>query len=44
MLRRYDKDEIDFRRAEAAITFNTTKWTDREVTAAAESLKEMLVK
>lgn len=44
VLRRYDKDEIDFRRAEAAITFNTTKWTDREVTAAAESLKEMLVK
>ena len=44
VLRRYDKDEIDFRRAEAAITFNTTKWTDREVTAAAEFLKEMLVK
>ena len=44
VLRRYDKDEADFRKVEAAITFNTTEWTEKEVTAAAESLKKMLVR
>jgi len=41
VLRRYDKDEIDFRNVEAAISFNTTAWTDKEVTAAAEMLKNI---
>ena len=41
VLRRYDKDERDFRNVEAAICFNTTEWTDREVTAAAEMLRDL---
>lgn len=41
VLRRYDKDERDFRGVEAAICFNTTEWTDREVTAAAEMLRDL---
>ena len=41
VLRRYDKDERDFRGVEATICFNTTEWTDKEVTAAAEMLKNM---
>lgn len=41
VLRRYDKDEIDFRNVEAAICFNTTAWADKEVTAAAEMLKNI---
>ena len=41
VLRRYDKDERDFRGVEAAICFNTTEWTDKEVTAAAEMLRDL---
>lgn len=42
VLRRYDKDERDFRNVEASICFNTTEWTDKEVTAAAEMLRDLV--